>query len=960
MGDGRVLGDRRLCVLLFTLVLASCATDAASQMLFGKNKVVYESREWMVFQQGNVHVYYYPEEEDLARFTLRVGVETYAEYAQWFDFEFDEPVPLILYATHHDLKQTHVIPSFVSDGTAGFTEFAKGRIALRATGNRAELVHLIRHEMVHAFMLAKLAVVMNEREIFDYEGPPLWFVEGLAESVANPQPDARAHMVMRDAVLNDGLVPIPEMWQIWGSFQMYKQGESIVDFLRLQYGDRVPAQLLERWWRARDFEQLLELELGIDLHALDQKWRTYLKRRYFPEILRRQHVAERGRAIDDRGFFDTMPAVVGLRDDGTLELVCLSAREGTISLYFVEHPPRAQARFTLLVEGETQSSYESLPLLRSRIDLHDGRWVAFVAKHGRQDVVYVYDLQARRVTEEYRIEPAVELSSPAFSPDGSRIVVSMLARSGWSDLVVVERDTGTWTQLTDDVHHDTHPDWHPDGSRVVFASDRDDAQGGLHGLYDIDAQGRGPIRTRVLSAADDTEPVWSRDGRSLYFVSDRDGARNVYRLDPSVDQVAPVTDLTGGVFGPALVEPAAMDSSGVDAEAAAPPSETELVLSVYQDRRFRLFRVPVGEPDRAAVSPAIMEAPHSGAPSAQATPLEDTPAVPMAYEIDLGLDFVQSVVALDPDLPYGSGASLGFTDLLGNHQVYGHLGTATDELKLEDLNFGLTYSALGQRWNRHYGLFRVAVRQRASLFLRPRYSEVRTGGFFGLTYPFSKFRRLEMTTVLRHLERDDSFQLPGEPGETWLWSGFVSFVHDNTLWTWDGPARGMRWNLTAGQTFDLLGRGFDRQTVQIDARRYDSLGRGFVLAHRAQWRASFGSDSQFFFLGGPNDLRGFDWFAFFGDRTLLFNTELRLPLVERLSLRLPMAGIDLPPIRANLLNDVAKVSGRFDDTGWIGAFGASFSMTLFPPLVLRYDVVRPHDFERIEDWDRRFSLSFLY
>lgn len=943
--------ERCLRAFVLAMVLHVLAPPVAAQLLFGKNKVVYESRDWMVLQEGRVHVYFYPEEEELARFTLRVGVHTYREFAEWFDYEFDEPVPLILYATHHDLKQTHVIPSFVSEGTAGFTEFAKGRIALRATGNRAELVHLVRHEMVHAFMLAKLATVMNEREIYDYEGPPLWFIEGLAESVANPRPDTRAHMVMRDAVLNDGLVPIPDMWQIWGTFQMYKQGESIVDFLRLQYGDRVPAMLLEQWWRGRDLEDLLRLELGTDLRGLDERWRTYLKRRYFPEMLRRQNVTEAGRAIDDRAYFDTMPSVVRWHEDGTLELVCLSARDGTISLYHVEQPVRGEARYRLLVQSEMRATFETMPLLRSRLDVHDGRWVAFVAKRGRQDVVYVYDLVEGEVVEHFGIEQAVELSSPNFSPDGGRIAVSGLAQNGASDLYVIRRDDGMALRLTDDPHHDTHPVWHPDGERIVFASDRNDPIGGRHGLYTIAADGSGPLRTLVFSSGDDTEPVWSPDGSVLYFVSDRDGVRNVYRLDPRRERVSPVTNVVGGVFAPDLLERASDDSTG---------TERELVVSVYQDRRFRLFRVPADARNGAAEADAIMEVPRGPTELADAVAQQGNPPVPTEYRIDLGLDFVQSVVALDPDLPYGSGASLGFTDMLGNHQIYGHLGTATDELNLEDLNFGLTYSDLGRRWNRHYGLFRVAVRQRASLFLRPTYSEVRTGGFFGLTYPFSKFRRVEATTVLRHLERDESFQLPGEPGDSWLWSFFVSFVHDNSLWTWNGPERGTRWNLTGGQTFDLRGRGFDRQTVQFDARRYDALGRGVVLANRVQWRASFGSDSQFFFLGGPNDLRGFDWFAFFGDRTLLFNTELRVPLVERIALRLPMGGLELPPVRLNLLNDVAKVSGRFDDTGWIGAFGYSFAMTLFPPLVLRYDLVRPHDFERLEGWDRRLSLSFLY
>ena len=129
----------RTCILLLAAIAFGLGQvpAAQAQRVFGQNKVVYEGHEWLVSKDGMLDVYFYPIEEDLAAFTLEVARETYAEYAEWFGFEFAEPVPLILYPTHHDLKQTHVIPNFVSEGTAGFTEFIKGRIALRGTGNRA-------------------------------------------------------------------------------------------------------------------------------------------------------------------------------------------------------------------------------------------------------------------------------------------------------------------------------------------------------------------------------------------------------------------------------------------------------------------------------------------------------------------------------------------------------------------------------------------------------------------------------------------------------------------------------------------------------------------------------------------------------------------------------------------------------------------------------------------------------
>ena len=931
---------RRVVLALFALLVA--ASPASAQYLFGKNKVVYEGREWLVYEEDRLSVYFYPEEDELARFTLAVARETYAEFSAWFDYEFDEQIPLILYGTHHDLKQTHVIPSFISEGTAGFTEFAKGRVALRATGNRAELRHLIRHEMVHAFMLAKLAQVMNDRGIFDYTAPPLWFIEGLAESLANPKPDERAHMMMRDAALNDRLVPIPEMWRIWGTFQMYKQGESIVDFMRSQYGDRAPALILEQWWRGRDLDQVLQMELGLDVAGLDREWRTAVKRRYFPEMARRRQVDEQARALARDGGFDTMPAVVGDADD--LDFVCLSAREGLLSLHLADPRRDGTADFERLVEGGRDAAFESMPMLRSRLDVHDGRWVAFVAKRGATDAVYVYDLVEREVVETHEVDGATEVSSPSFSPDGTRIAISGLAETGWSDLYVVERANGSQWRVTDDVHHDTHPTWHPDGRSLVFASDRHRPREGLHGLYTIDARGRSPIEPLVRSSSEDTEPVWSPDGRFLVFVSDRNGARNLYRYDPDDATVAPLSNVTGGVFGP-------------DVAAAGDSTETQIVATVYQEGRFRIYAFDATPSPGAIAVPAVQDLPDQ---ELVPVPAPDAVPVPSEYEVDLGLDFVQSVVAFDPDLPYGSGANVGFTDMLGNHQLSAYVGTATEEFDLRDLNLGLTYTDLGQRWNRRYGVFRIAVRQRLQSLVRVNNSEVRTGGFVGLSYPFSKFRRVEFTAVARHLDRAENEVFTQEDNTTWLASGFVSLVHDNTLWTWDGPIRGMRANVTFGETFDLYDRGFDRRSLQVDVRRYDDLGRRFVLALRGQWRANWGGDQQFFYLGGPESIRGYRRNDLAGDRTTLFSQELRFPLIERIALRFPFGPFEFPPIRGVLFNDLAKVEGRFDDTGWIGAFGYSASMTLFPPIVLRVDFVRRHDFEVVSGLDTDFYLGLQY
>lgn len=938
--------------LLLALAVALWSSPSRAQRLFGQNKVVYEGREWLVFREGMLEVYFYPAEEELARFTLDVARETYAEYAEWFGFEFEDPIPLILYPTHHDLKQTHIIPSFVGDSTAGFTEFIKGRIALRGTGNRAELRHLIRHEMVHAFMISEMAKTMTAQGIYDYEGPPLWFIEGLAESVARDgPPDAEARLILRDAVLNDGLVPLPEMWRIWGSFQMYKQGESILDFMRQQYGDRTPALLLDHWYLGRDFRDILRIELGLTLEELDRAWRNALKRRFYPEMLKRRMAEEQGECLDPEAWYDTMPAVVGADSSGGVDVVSVTGREAIVGLWRIQALGDGPTGARKLIESGRQARFETIPLLRSPLDVRDGRWFCFVAKNGATDRIYVYDLEEGRVVDEIHDRDLVEISSPALSPDLGRVVFSALARGGQSDLYVYDVEAGRLRRLTDDPFHDVDCAWHPSGERVVFASDRGDPDGGRHSLYEIDADGASPPRPLVTSPADDTAPRWNADGSVLGFLSDRDGTKNLYRMEAGADTVRSVTNLVGGIFGWDFTP------------------DGRVVASVFERRRFRLFAMEAGARTGGVIAPARLDLPPTRL--ARPSPPDARPEAPppQEYEIELGLDFVQSVVALDPDLPYGTGASFGFSDLLGSHQVYAHISSATDQLKLVDLNVGLSYSNFSSRWAQHVGVFRVAVRPRLTIFADTRYSEVRTGAFYGLTYPLSRYRRFEVSTVWRRLVRDETFGLVGEAGNTWLASLYGSFVHDNTLWNWNGPRRGWRFNLTLGESLDLMGRGFDRQTVQFDLRRYDELLPQTVLALRAQWRGSFGGDTEFFYLGGPNDFRGVDWFALRGEQTLLGNVEIRLPLVDHLALGFPFGGMQFPPIRGALFHDFARVTAAsgitsidapFNDERWLGSFGASLMMTLFPPLVVRTDFARVHDYDRITDWRVDFSLSFLY
>ena len=47
---------------------------------------------------------------------------------------------------------------------------------------------------------------------------------------------------------------------------------------------------------------------------------------------------------------------------------------------------------------------------------------------------------------------------------------------------------------------------------------------------------------------------------------------------------------------------------------------------------------------------------------------------------------------------------------------------------------------------------------------------------------------------------------------------------------------------------------------------------------------------------------------------------------------------------------ITSINAPFNDQRWLGSFEGSLTMTLFPPLVVRWDFARVHDLDSLTDW----------
>jgi eukaryotic-like serine/threonine-protein kinase len=107
-----------------------------------------------------------------------------------------------------------------------------------------------------------------------------------------------------------------------------------------------------------------------------------------------------------------------------------------------------------------------------------------------------------------------DYSSPAISPDGSRVAVAMGPPAS-RDIWILDVARGASTRFTFDPARDDYPAWSPDGKNIAFSSTR----GGQADLYIKPADGSGEEKLLLKTEEPKYDERWTKDGRFLLFTS---------------------------------------------------------------------------------------------------------------------------------------------------------------------------------------------------------------------------------------------------------------------------------------------------------------------------------------------------------------------------------------------------------------------------------------------------------
>lgn len=919
---------------LAAAILLAAAAPAARAAYFGKNKVQTSDLAWQTLVTPHFEIHHAAGSEELAVRASLIAERAYREYADRLDHELARRVPFILYSSPHDFAQTNIADELLGEGIGGFTEAYRNRMVLPYPGAHEEFVHVVRHELVHAFMFD---VAFGSSRAIGARSPffsiPYWYAEGIAEWLSSGW-DANADMFVRDATINDYLAPLEYV----GGYLAYKQGQAAMRLLSERYGDEKLVELWRRVGRVRSVERAVEQCLGLKMEDLDEIYAKELRKRYWPSYADLEAAEDIARPLTDhekeQGGYNQRPA---LSPDGDL-VAFFSDRDGLTSLYLMSALDGKVLR--RLVQGERSSRFESFHSFRSGISFDpSGREVALVAKSGNAERLLTIAVASGEVTRSLRLELDAA-SSPAWSPDGRRIAL-VGTRFGRTDLYLLDLagdggaelagavgpprplpDGGALIRLTDDIGDEGPPAWSPDGGRLAFVFD---PRAEIDYEFALDERGRrrllwarprdagapGGGRLVILTPATGErrlpggeqggyrDPVWVGPG-ALCVVDERTGIANLalVELDSAGTFVAAerrLTNVLGGLFQPVYAARAdRLVFTGFHAGG----------FDLYTAERFRAEwsrRAPGG----AAPGAVTQELP--GLVSRQAPP----DSVADAARVGL-IEPYRSRLTIDPSGGFGAGGvyytsagglglanQISFSDLLGDNRL-GLLLNFYGSVSNSDL--AATYYYLRRRIDLGVGLFHYknyyssAITSVGELLPGDTFFSERNYGLYGVaSYPFSTFQRLDLELELMRSQRTlldldptGQYLIATDERTVTLAQPSLSFVHDSAFFGGHGPVTGSRLALSWAPALPLGGEALRRQTFALDARRYWQPLRRNTLALRLIGAVSDGADSRKFVLGGPFTLRGYRFYDFetidklAGSKLAMANFEYRLPFVDYL------------------------------------------------------------------------------
>jgi dipeptidyl aminopeptidase/acylaminoacyl peptidase len=193
-----------------------------------------------------------------------------------------------------------------------------------------------------------------------------------------------------------------------------------------------------------------------------------------------------------------------------------------------DHPrptaPPLDAPHQLSLGDDPWGSGQDAGSLASAGGSRGGPQLAISSNFGMDEFFQIYLINANGTGRTQLTEGAGNKITPAWSPDGERLVFARQNRAGTFDLMVMNHDGRDQRVITGAESDDREPTWSSDGTLIAYATRPPGAQDHILAYIRPDGSGYSPFWKQsaggyAFEPVKGRDPTWSRTGNRLAFTA---------------------------------------------------------------------------------------------------------------------------------------------------------------------------------------------------------------------------------------------------------------------------------------------------------------------------------------------------------------------------------------------------------------------------------------------------------
>jgi len=861
---------------------------------YGQNIVQYDDFKWHYIQTEHFDIYYYNEGKKHAEFTAIESEIAYSNIANALNWHLKSRVSIIVYNSHNDFQQTNVIDSYMYEGIGGVTELYKNRVVIPFDASNKEFMHVIHHELVHAFIndcvyggnLRKMIANSVKVQI------PMWMNEGLAEYLASGW-DTNSEMWIRDLAINQG--EFPEIKSLNG-YMAYRGGQSVWNFITSKWGEESIAEIINQIKQSGNVDKGIKNALRVDYKTLNKQWHQYLKETYWPDVTIRKNINDISKQLTNhielKNTYNVAPAI---SPDGS-KIAMYSNKSGPMAIYLISSE---NGKFLeKIVQGERNSEFEELHILKPGISWSpNGKRIVFAAKSGRSDALFVINIENGKKTK-YRLNME-GIFRPSWRPNHNEI--AFIGNNGKnSDIYLFNLDNEELKNLTNDWFTDDQISWNSNGNELLFISDRGNIlttgtqeQPLNHNFHQTDIYSLDLISSSInrITETDfnETYPIISSQGNHLFYISDENGINNIYvRSGENINSI-PITNIitgitqlswnndnsqliftgfyNGGYDIYVLDNPISLIRDDIIVPKAEWITDNKHIKRISNKEKNTFTHVTENKYKNYVFSNIASKTKDKNITLDEQEYFDSSGSyISHKYKTRFTLDFAQAYYAFDSRFGGQGMANFLFSDILGNHKM--QIGTEM-VINLKRSDYFFVYRLLPYKIDWNFIFYHLAYEYAYSssgvdnIYMPSQ--NIKLLQDLGLSIeaskPLSRFNRLEAGIDLDYIVES---QL--ELGEKNIYGEYeytekylasfvtaipsIKYVWDNAMWSFTHPVEGARYYVKYRSSPGINKKSLIFHSATVDARKYYRLFNHISFAGRLFYGANWGENAQKFRLGG--------------------------------------------------------------------------------------------------------------